>query len=316
MRRFHTVSCSVTGHRKRLEGLVCEDATRVLHTGGGTVIAVADGHGDRRCLHASVGAQLAVAAACDTLKRYLRSVKGDAARYWNGLRREIARDTVKAFAGAVLTDYRARYSERLSEAAFTELEAHVASYFASSEETFTPSQLRERYENKKRLDSALSGVLYLYGTTVRATVLTDAYLFNLALGDGDSLAVVDGRLEWLLPKSDAYECRTASMCEPLGASSEAFEFSFVSLSDGKRGARGIDDVRVNVSAVVLATDGLRNSFFSERIFADKLLDVISAGSKRSDSGKLRRLYERLSMQSVFQDDISTVIAFGPSETAC
>ena len=75
MRTYKTISCAVTGYRKKMDGLPCEDATKVRHTLKGTIIAVADGHGDKRCLFASVGAKLATKAVCDILKIYFHCNK-------------------------------------------------------------------------------------------------------------------------------------------------------------------------------------------------------------------------------------------------
>ena len=46
MRTYKTISCSVTGYRKKRENIPCEDATTVLRASRGTIVAVADGHGD------------------------------------------------------------------------------------------------------------------------------------------------------------------------------------------------------------------------------------------------------------------------------
>lgn len=312
MRAYKTISCSVTGYRKKLDDLPCEDATKVLHTLKGTLIAVADGHGDKRCLFASTGARLATKAACEILKLYLKAVAGDAAAYWNSLRREIAMDIAKTFAYYVLSDYKSRCKERITEQEVLELQQHIREYFKQSDKSLTPSELREKFINRKRLDDKLSKILFLYGTTVRASVLTDSYIFNCALGDGDTIAVINDCVEWLLPQTEAYGCETASLCEPFETVMDSFMFSFV---ECKSSAYQCDDVvrdtSVFVPALILSTDGFRNSFFSSSLFEKKVLDITEAAQmnkKESRVSNLKLLYEKLSMESVFQDDISTIFA--------
>ena len=312
MRAYRTVSCSVTGYRKMVDALPCEDSTRVVHTKTGTILAVADGHGDKRCLFATVGSRMATKAATNVLRRYLNAVKGDASVYWNSLRDEIAKDIAKAFACYVIDDYRIRCKDRITYQEASELQRHISEYFQNIGEAMTPNEIREKYIYKKRLNERICSILFLYGTTVRATVLTDSYLFNCALGDGDTIAIIDDRVEWLLPKSEAYDCETTSLCEPIETVIESFVFSFIQcrslldLEDSK-----ISDTSVCVSSVLLSTDGFRNSFFSQCVFEKKIIDLLRSAQsniKTLKRCKLKTLYEKLSMESVFQDDISTIIA--------
>ena len=295
-----------------MDDLPCEDATKVVRTLKGTIVAVADGHGDKRCLFASIGAKLAVDAACDVLKLYLKSVTGEASTYWNGLRREIATDISQTFACYVVNDYQSRRKEHITDQEVLALQEHIRGYFAVSEDSMSPEKLRNKYLNRKRFNDRLGQILFLYGTTVRASVLTDSYLFHCALGDGDTIAVIHDRVEWLLPQAEAYGCETASMCEPFETVVDSFLFSFVECrkSDAQV-ARSITDTGVCVPVVLLATDGLRNSFFSPVLFEEKIKEMCGAAYRNKAEvrvSNLKRLYEKLSMESVFQDDISTIIA--------
>lgn len=312
MKTYKTISCSVTGYRKKMDNLPCEDATKVIHTSRGTIIAVADGHGDKRCLFASTGARLAVKAVCDILKLYLKAATSDASAYWNSLRREIAMDIAQTFAGYAVVDYKMRCRDHITDQEELELQQHIHEYFESSGGSMTPEEIRNKYLNKKRLNDRLGKILYLYGTTVRATVLTDSYLFNCALGDGDTIAVINDRVEWLLPKSEAYGCETASLCETFETVVDSFVFSFVECrksEDTKE--NGVSDISVFVPTVILSTDGLRNSFFSASLFEKKIKEISKSSymaDKEIRTSNLKRLYQKLSAESVFQDDISTVIA--------
>ena len=312
MRTYKTISCSVTGYRKKRENIPCEDATTVLRASRGTIVAVADGHGDKRCLFASVGARLAVRAACNVLKLYLSKVAGNASIYWNSLRQEIAIDIAKAFADSAVEDFKARCSERITQQEVSELKRHIREYFKGSDDALTPTELREKYINNKKWNDKLGSILFLYGTTVRASVLTDCYIFSCALGDGDSVAVINDRIEWLLPKSEAFECETASLCEPFEFVIDSFLFSFVECKkESPQGKGRVKDTGMFVPTVLLATDGLRNSFLSDSLFEKKMLEISRAAhlnSREAKPSRLRLLYEKLSRESAYQDDISTVIA--------
>jgi hypothetical protein len=246
------------------------------------------------------------------LRSYLKAATGDPARYWSDRRTEIAATIAQTFALYVLDDYALRCKGRLSAPEVGELEQHIRGYFSQSSEELAPAEIRERYLRKKQADDRLAEILYLYGTTVRASVLTDRYLFNCALGDGDTVAVIGDRVEWLLPSSEAFSCETASLCESFETVVGSFLFSFVTCGsmDESEESR-LWDTSVFVPTVMLATDGLRNSFFSGTLFEKKILDISKAahlGRREAKTAGLKRLFERLTMESVYQDDISAVLA--------
>lgn len=319
MSTYKTISCSVTGYQKKLEGLPCEDAIKVVHTATATIVAVADGHGDRRCVFASIGARLATKAACEVLKAYLRKVPPNAVVYWNSLRREIAIRISKAFTNLVLSDYRFRCKDQITEHEALELRNHITELLSDDQKEMSPEAVREKYIKKNKLDKELSKILLLYGTTVRATVLTDSYLFNCGLGDGDTIAVINGNVEWLLPKSVAYECETASLCEPIEDVVDSFAFSFVECKNTTKVKDAVSDNSAVISTLILATDGFRNSFYSYSMFEKKVKAIADAAHSQEyflKRAKLKKLYEKLSTESVFQDDISTVFAIRTGHNNC
>lgn len=311
MRVYNTISCSVTGYRKQLAHSPCEDAIKVVHLHKGTIIAVADGHGDARCSFASIGAKLATCAACSVLGRYLKGAPRQLSKYWNSRRNQIAAEIWQNFALRVVEDYRVQINSKLSDEMASMLRERIKSYFCLSDEVLTSDAMREKYTKQQMIDKTLERILFLYGTTIRASVLTETYLFNCALGDGDTIALIDDRVEWLLPQTEPFGTETASLCEPAEDVVDSFLFSYVScvadaLQDGP-----YEEGSVFVPTVILATDGLRNSFFSEAGFKEKvkeLSDEAHSLKKPLRQGRLKRLCGKLSRESVFQDDVSTVIA--------
>ena len=310
MKTLKTISCSVTGYRKQLEGKPCEDATRVIHTKNATVVAVADGHGDPRCLFAHIGSQLAVRAACDVLKKYSKRIGKEAPSvFWNSRRSEIAQSVVQNFSRLAVLDYACRCVDSISADDKKILINHINREFSKEKEICTPEQIRQQYALKKRISDRLQSILYLYGTTLRASLITDRYMFHMAIGDGDTMILVDDSVEWVLPKSEAYECETASLCESAENVIDNFLFSYIEIYEEKSREYKLDRTGVCPQMIVLSTDGFRNSFFHEKFFAEKLKDMY-VFEQRSDANcvrQIKKLFEKLTRESIFQDDISAVL---------
>ena len=294
-----------------IDGKPCEDATRVVHLKTATIVAVADGHGDHRCVFAHIGSKLAAKAACEALKSYNGKIKNeDPSTYWNSRRTEIAKCVVQTFSRFVFSDYITRCPEVVSPEEQKEIFDHINGMYAMNREACTPDEIRKRYAQKKRAGDKLRQILYLYGTTVRASLVTDKYMFHMALGDGDTTILVQDSVEWVLPKSEAYECETASLCEDPEEVLNDFVFSYTELRQNDHVAEKLDDVGICPQMLILSTDGLRNSFYSERAFADKLYAIYKYATEgKFDRSKrnLKNLLTSLSRNSAYQDDISITL---------
>lgn len=306
-----TISCSVTGYRKQLEGKPCEDATRVIRLKNATILSVADGHGDPRCLFAHIGSRLAVRAACDVLKKYYKRIgKEDPSVYWNARRTEIAQDIVKCFSCYAVEDYSARCPSSITSDEQKTVFDYIDKEFVQSKESCTPEQIRQRYTQRKRIGDKLQSILFLYGTTLRASLITDRYMFHLAIGDGDTVILVDDRIEWVLPKAEAFECETASLCESAEDAVNDFLFSYTEIKAELAEKTKLSDLGVCPQMIALSTDGLRNSFYSDTSFADKMAEIYK-NEKNGDVKHLRiikTLFSKLTRESAFQDDVSAIFA--------
>lgn len=309
MMKNKTISCRVTGYRKLIDGKPCEDATRVVHLKTATIVAVADGHGDHRCVFAHIGSELAVRAACEALKLYYVKIKNeDPSVYWNSSRIEIAQCVVQTFSRFAFSDYITRCPEVANLEEQKEIFDHIDGMYTINKEACTPDEIRKKYAQKKRAGDKLRQILYLYGTTVRASLVSDKYMFHMALGDGDTMILVHDSVEWVLPKSEAYECETASLCEDPEDVLNDFVFSYTELRQNDHETEKLDDVSICAQMLILSTDGLRNSFYSERALEHKIRIVAECAELESKriSKKLKALFSKLTQESVFQDDISAV----------
>ncbi len=278
-------------------------------------MAVADGHGDTRCSYAHIGSRLAVTVACEALKKRLRTVVGDPCEYWNSIRREIATDIVKGFMHTVTDDYLHRCKEAPAAEVLAEWEAYIDAFGVPSGTPKAPDEIRALYVKRKRVAESLRKIVYLYGTTVRASVVTEGYVFSIALGDGDTVAVTEDEVIWLLPKSEAYGCQTESLCDAPEQILQSFRFSYLERAASPKPST-VSDVAIPIMGVMLASDGFRNSFFSESLFASKVSHIVQnvrAGVLKAK--QLKKTYEKLTAESFFQDDITTALAlFSCSDT--
>jgi len=139
-------------------GLPNQDAHEAAVTGSGgqVILAVADGHGDPRCVRADVGARLAVTAAADCSRSLLRShVTVD------------ARDLVSRFAGTLVADVVQTWR--------TAVDRHL------SQQPWQPAELA-------LLDPGGSHRL-AYGCTLLLAVATGNAVVLVQIGDGDILLV-------------------------------------------------------------------------------------------------------------------------------
>ena len=143
----------------------------------------------------------------------------------------------------------------------------------------------------------------LYGTTLNATVITKKFVFVIGIGDGDVVAVNGKRVEWLLPSHQQYSTSTPSLCKRFDVIMECFNAQLIPINGGKK----LTDSRFMPELVMLATDGLRNSFTCDEAFADKILDIAYA-FKKGEGGKFvkasKKWIEERSQQGLTQDDIS------------
>ena len=308
MRTFRTASCKITGYRKKNEGKPCEDAIKVLKSGAFTVMAAADGHGDSRCLLADVGSAIAVKSACEALSEYGRHLgKTDPSNYWNSIRNEVAMATVKKFARMCLGDYEGRF-DTLSRDEAGELLWYIDSFGEKSPSGLTPTQAREKYAKSKLLQGKLEKILYLYGTTLRASIVGKGYVFSMAIGDGDTVMLTSRGIRWIIPKSPAYETGTYSMCDDFSVIMSEFLFSYIELDNND--AAGVSRNSYNMKLIMLSTDGFRNSFMADEDFCNKIEEIhqlICTRGIQKLSRPLKRLFCRLTRESLYQDDISAVI---------
>lgn len=316
--KLQVFSCRITGAAKLANGRPCQDALRVVHTREGAILAVADGHGDRRCLFSGVGASLAVQAGCQAVKPLLRQAakEKNPSEYLNRMREKVAMDTVICFGQSVLADFAKRCPDRMSERERLELTDYcMKQYSKSNDGVSSPSEIREQYVRRVRCSDRLSEILYLYGTTLRVTAVTEQGLFSFGIGDGENVAFQGERHRFLLPPSRDYEMQTASLCEKSEDVIDDFFFSFfprerAALTKGKKGFLALPCVTAD-DGILLATDGFGNSFLcpeDHREARVRLCELARTAPRKTFMRRLKKYLQDLSQNSYFQDDMALILA--------
>ena len=303
MKEIKLTALRVTGYRKKCDSKPCEDGVKVSAiTPYGAVLAVADGHGDPKCVYAADGARIAAQIAVKTLSAFAGGLRRrNPSVYFAENRDAIALELALGFRHAVIEDY-AKKHPTAPPAPLSELHEVI------EEVAFAPigrivGREDEAHKKRRALSEWLDAAALCYGTTLRASLLGEKYIFSLGVGDGDTLAVFeDGEVSWLLPKGEAYDTSTHSMCYPTSELLSCISFALLPL---KTEADEEDAYRVR--SLVLSTDGLRNSFTADAHFLDfaRRLTPTDKNGERS----LRRRLEALTRNSVYGDDITLAAAF-------
>jgi hypothetical protein len=188
---WRAMTGTARGAAHEARGLPNQDSAESLAIGqaGGTVVAVADGHGHDRHFRSAAGSELAVRTACAVAEE-LATAAGQ--QPWSQTRAAALRDRLP---GAIVGRWR--------EAVALDIAAHP----------YTAAEL-------SALGQAGDGPDIPYGSTLLVAVIADGWLVCAQIGDGDLLAVRPDGGGWS-PVSgddllDGY--RTTSLCQPAAVS--------------------------------------------------------------------------------------------------
>ena len=184
---WHVVTGTARGRSHISRNRPNEDAVahHTIPEIGGTVVAVADGHGHDRHFRSATGSDLAVKVACQ--------VAGDLATESGRFRRR-----------PVPVE---RISDRLPAAIVDSWRAEVARHVGAH-----PFTAQEQAD----LDVDGDGPEVPYGSTLLVAVITASWLVCAQIGDGDLVAVQpDGGYRTPVPGDAALDgLRTTSLCQP------------------------------------------------------------------------------------------------------
>lgn len=194
---WHVVAGTARGRSHHVRGMPSQDAVahQQIPAVGGTVVAVADGHGHERHFRSGTGSALAVQAACQVVSDHAAALATGNAEVISG-----------ALPAAILSCWR------------TEVARDV------SRHPYPAEQL-------SALDSEGDGPDVPYGSTLLVAVVSNGWLTCAQIGDGDLVAVhPDGAWDCPVPGDANLDgLRTTSLCQPDAA--DAFRVGVRNLAE-------------------------------------------------------------------------------------
>ncbi len=307
-----TVGRVTVGYGKRLAGKVCEDAKGIFRYADYTVLVVADGHGDKKCRFASVGSVLAAQAVKSALNLLKKECPHSdrICTFLNENREKLFHTVVICWIKAVLEDYIARTADKRFEAEKERLFSYLDHAFSPRKGCFSPDEIRQIAEERKRCEDGIYAVTVLYGTTLKAAVVSDEAVFCFGIGDGDVVAVGEEKVEWCLPRSEQFSTETRSLCCRFENVDRFFSARLMRRIN-KSAQKDFTEETFDFRMLFVSTDGLRNSFSDDESFCRKLREIADVCGKKGVeyfSKKSQRWIENLTKNSVFRDDIAFVCA--------
>jgi serine/threonine protein phosphatase PrpC len=164
--------CRVQGASHIREGKQCQDFFEIYSESTADdkiiIIAVADGHGNKKYDLSRYGAEFAVKAAIEELKLIYHFSRGSKGQILKTLRSDFQTSILKRWREAIVSDIKIR------------------------EEEFYKTNLNNLEQVYKR-----------YGTTLMAVLIAPEGIFMAQLGDGDILLVeANGKTEFPIPRAE------------------------------------------------------------------------------------------------------------------
>lgn len=159
--------------------------SQAVASAGGTVVAVADGHGHSRHFRSSVGSLLAVRTACAVVDELTTEADGQP---WSAEAATALRDRLPE---AIVARWRDAVAKHLGRHPYTQAE-------------------------QSALDTAGDGPEIPYGSTLLVALIVEHWLVCAQIGDGDLVAVRPDGGAWAPVEGDDLldGYRTTSLCQP------------------------------------------------------------------------------------------------------
>jgi serine/threonine protein phosphatase PrpC len=270
------VGASVRGPSHTRQSLPNQDAMGWLpemDSAQELVVAVADGHGSKKCFRSHVGSRLAVEVGLAVGSSFLAGAANDSAPLARGR-------PVQDLPGAVVEDWKRRVDADLARYPLTESEM---------------SELRDVDGVDDRRIVQMSPRL-AYGTTLLLAVVAARWIVVLQIGDGDVLLVSPaGKTSRPLPP------------DPRLIANETTSLSASSAEDDVRiGVTAVD--RDDPALMVLATDGFSNAYTDDEAFLQvgpDLLAHLRQSGVQSIADRLEAWLETASRHD--GDDVTVVV---------
>ncbi|MBM3436287.1 MAG: protein phosphatase 2C domain-containing protein [Bacteroidetes bacterium] len=154
---YRIIARKAIGASHKKKGIVNQDSYKVINTNEISIIAVADGHGNEKCIYKNIGSKKAVNCFCDqiNISHHQYPNLNDFKEFlFHSKSNLLPRNLVRCWQKSIKDDF-----ERKTKGKKTLLES--------------------------------SEIFELYGTTLLGLVLFDNYFFSIQIGDGDIISIFD-----------------------------------------------------------------------------------------------------------------------------
>lgn len=204
MKDWYVFHKTVRGHLHILKEIPCEDfsASCQAEDGSYRIIAVADGHGDPACARSAFGSRAVAETAVDCLQQFARELTAPLQEGGPDYAAQLRipgyqKLLMKQLSDSILSRWYGKVHQDLEENPVREEELEKCSEYYKAE-----------YQAGRHLE-------HIYGTTLIAGLMTDAFLILLHQGDGRcDVFYEDGTVEQPIPWDDrCFENVTTSICD-------------------------------------------------------------------------------------------------------
>jgi serine/threonine protein phosphatase PrpC len=272
---YKGVHISVKGSTHVKKGTECQDVSSTLEGESFGLAVVCDGHGGERHFRSAIGAKFAADISIKAMKKFVEEA--------NDLSKENSDELLKKLESDVFNNWKKEIENHLKENAFSDIEL---------------TQLSNKDGNL--IESSRFEIAY--GSTLVSAVLTEKHFFVLQLGDGDCVLLdKKGNIRTPnLPHDDRLRFNiTTSLCDENALQNFRHYWS--------------DDEPI--VAILLSTDGVRNSFENEsyyKSFCRTVFESFSEGSQEEAKKELSEFLEKLTERGS-GDDVSISMIYNAME---
>ncbi|MCQ2409550.1 MAG: protein phosphatase 2C domain-containing protein [Clostridia bacterium] len=272
-RKYQGFAVSVKGYSHG-EG-ICQDASAFFSDSKMAVISVCDGHGSEHHFRSDKGSKIACSIAVEAIKEFI---------YNNPKILET---------NSLELDKQIRHlKEHIIYRWNEETKKDFDSYPLSVEEM---THLKEKDRDEYTSSLTISDYANIYGTTFIAGVITKDFYLILQLGDGNALILDKRGLTQPVPEDENIHFQfTTSICQKDAISNFRHSYGFAS-----------------PAAMILTSDGFRNSFINDDYFTDTIKEILSDINSQDPEAVRAGLEEDLPVLSKkgSGDDISLALSY-------
>lgn len=309
---YHLIKRACTGHKKLLKGKCSQDALKSVQLKDACIVAVADGHGDSAHCFSDKGALFATESTVEVLREiYAKVPLKELYAHFLQNRESIYQQIVKRWNMRCLNDYAEKNPNFGCSYLYPQIKESIDEMFEKKPRSLDSKNAPSYFLKQGENEDGLKKVAKQYGTTLNAMFLTKDFVFCFGIGDGDLMFVQNSKAYWILPPSSQFSTATESLCYKPQRAVECFRGAVVRFDNKRKTQKQLFKSGINPDFMLVATDGFRNSFLSDGLFIDKLVEIAKGKKSGYSSFKAHssEWIKTLTAESVYQDDITLCLIY-------